>query len=64
MPGPCSNPDGDRRRQAQLNEIVCNVHFTCDMADFNKKGEPIVHEYITYREWLIRRNKLRTGKTV
>jgi hypothetical protein len=58
MPGPCSTPDGDKRRHEELNEIVCNIHFTCDM------DERKAHEYITLRQWLCQRNKLRTGKTL
>lgn len=58
MSGPCSQPDGDKRRHEELNEIVCDIHFNCDM-DVDKK-----HEFITYRMWLLKRNKLRTGKTV
>ena len=57
MAGPCSNPSGPKRVWEEMNEIVCNIHFNCDM-DADK-----THEYITYREWLARRNKLRTGKT-
>lgn len=64
MSGPMSYPMGDRRRWEELNEIVCDIHFNCDMADVNKKGEPVVHDYITYREWLLKRNRLKTGKTV
>jgi hypothetical protein len=42
---------------------VCNTHFVC----WEGKGElkqfyPC--ELLTYREWLIKRNKLRTGKTL
>jgi hypothetical protein len=58
MAGPCSLPNGDKRRWEELNMIVCDVHFKCDM-DPDK-----THDYITYREWLARRNRLRTGKTV
>lgn len=58
MPGPCSNPNGPRAVWEQLNEIVCNIHFNCDM-DINKK-----HEYLTYRMWLAHRGRLTTGKTV
>ena len=58
MAGPCSYPDGDKRRWEELNEIVCDLHFQCDM-DPNK-----AHDYITYRVWLARRNRLRTGKSV
>lgn len=57
MSGPCSQPDGDKRRHEELNEIVCNIHFNCEM-------EPDkAHEYITYRVWLANRGKLHTGKT-
>lgn len=58
MVGPCSQPDGDKRRWVELNQIVCDIHFHCDM------GEEKTHDYITYRMWLARRNRLRTGKTV
>lgn len=61
--GPCSLPDGDKRRYDELNEIVCANHYHCDSAEFNKNGEPVVHDFITYREWLFRKNRLRTGKT-
>ena len=58
MSGPCSQPDGDKKRQEELNEIVCNIHFHCDN-DADKK-----HDFVTYRLWLAQRGKLRTGKTV
>jgi hypothetical protein len=58
MAGPCSQPDGDKRRWNELNEIVCDIHYHCDM-DKNKR-----HEFITYRMWLLKRNRLHTGKTV
>lgn len=58
MAGPCSTPDGDKRRHDELNEIVCNIHFTCDMRADRE------HEFITLRSWLAQRGKLRTGKTV
>jgi len=64
MPGPCSTPGGDKRRHAELNEIVCDIHFNCGMEQFDKKGNPVAHDYITYRVWLARRNRLRTGKSV
>ena len=64
MAGPCSLPNGDTRSDwAVLNETVCNIHFNCNMQLVDSKGREIVHDYITYREWLARRNKLRTGKT-
>lgn len=64
MSGPCSLPNGPKSAWEEMNEIVCNIHFNCDMQVVDKKGKPVAHEYITYREWLARRNKLRTGKTV
>lgn len=57
MPGPMSLPDGDKRRYDELNEIVCNNHYYCDM------DEDKSHDYMTYRVWLVMRNRLRTGKT-
>jgi len=64
MSGPVSLPDGPKSRWEELNEIVCDIHFNCNMRKVNDKGEEIVHDYITYRTWLLRRNRLRTGKTV
>lgn len=63
MPGPNSLPSGDKRRYEELNQIVCNIHFECDMREYDKHGDTVTHEYITYRLWLLNRNKLRTGKT-
>ena len=58
MSGPCSLPMGDRTRWNELNEIVCDIHYHCDM-DKEK-----THAYMTYRMWLAKRGKLRTGKSV
>lgn len=58
MPGPNSLPEGNKARWNELNEIVCDIHFKCDM-DVDKK-----HEYITLRTWLAKRGRLTTGKTV
>lgn len=63
MPGPCSLPNGSKKEYAEMNEIVCAIHFTCEMQEVDKNGKPVKHDYITYREWLSRRNRLRTGKT-
>lgn len=63
MSGPMSFPAGDKRRYEELNEIVCNNHFHCNMEEYDKHGNVITHDYITYREWLRRRNRLTTGKT-
>lgn len=57
MAGPCSQPEGNKARWEELNEIVCNIHFTCYM-DAEKK-----HDYMPYRLWLAQRKRLRTGKT-
>lgn len=64
MAGPLSLPSGNRREYDELNDIVCDIHFNCDMQEVSKHGDEIKHDYITYREWLSRRNKLRTGKTM
>ena len=58
MAGPCSQPDGNKDRWNELNQIVCGIHYHCDM-DPDKK-----HNYMTYRMWLAARGRLRTGKTV
>jgi len=57
MAGPCSMPAQDKKRWEEMNTIVCDIHFNCDM-DADKP-----HDYVTYRVWLMRRNRLRTGKT-
>lgn len=64
MSGPCSLPAGPKSRWEELNEIVCDVHFKCNMADFDKKGNVVKHDYITFREWLLRRNRLQTTRRV
>jgi hypothetical protein len=64
MPGPVSLPEGNKARWNELNEIVCDMHFACNMATHDKDGNIISHDYITYRQWLLRRNRLTTGKTV
>lgn len=63
MSGPCSVPKQDKSYSDELNEIVCDIHFNCKMQLEDNHGNPITHDYITYREWLRRRNRLRTGKT-
>lgn len=63
MAGPCSFPEGDKRRWAELNETVCDKHFVCNMRTHDDKDNVVVHDYITYREWLFRRHRLTTGKT-
>jgi hypothetical protein len=66
MAGPCSQPEGNYARWTELNEIVCNVHFDCTPeARYQtalKRGAKC--DLITYRMWLLKRNRLRTGKTL
>lgn len=64
MAGPCSLPHGPKSKWEEMNEIVCDKHFTCDMAEEDDKGREVIHDYITYREWLFRRRRLTTGKSV
>lgn len=56
MSGPVSLPTGPKARWEELNEIVCNIHFNCDM-DPDKK-----HEYVTYRMWLLARGRRLTAR--
>lgn len=64
MAGPCSMPEGNKARWNEMNEIVCDIHFNCEMQEVDKHGNKVKHDYITYRVWLLRRNRLRTGKTI
>lgn len=63
MAGPCSMPNQDKKSWEEMNEIVCDVHFHCKMEEFDKHGNVVRHDYVPYRVWLLRRNRLRTGKT-
>lgn len=63
MPGPCSLPQGPKSQWEEMNEIVCDIHFNCNMQLVDKHGKEVKHDYIPYRLWLARRKKLRTGKT-
>jgi len=71
MSGPCSLPNGNRDEWNRHNEIVCDIHLTdgkgstCTPATpkMGGKGEEIAHVFVTYRVWLLKRNRLRTGKT-
>ncbi len=63
MAGPVSLPEGNKARWNELNEIVCDKHYHCNMAVEDKDGNPVTHDYVTYRVWLMRRNRLRTGKS-
>lgn len=51
MSGPCSLPGGPKSRWEELNEIVCDIHYHCDM------NADKVHDFITYRMWLINRGR-------
>lgn len=68
MAGPCSFPSGTSRREYdEMWELVCNYHGSCTPDShrvFDKNGDIISHSFITRREWLARRNRLRTGKTL
>ena len=65
MSGPCSLPNGASSKYSwdELNEIVCDVHFNCDMRVKDNHGAVVKHDFITLREWLFRRRRLTTGKT-
>lgn len=61
MSGPCSLPNGSSRMEyAEQWFIVCDYHKNCTPDDHNAE---LKHDFIFKREWLARRNKLRTGKT-
>lgn len=73
MPGPLSLPNGRSRVEyTEMWDIVCDIHHknderVCTPDDhkmLDKYGDVIFHAWVTKREWLARRNKLRTGKTV
>lgn len=71
MSGPCSLPNGNSRMEyAAMWNLVCDIHHKGNIictpdnhTVFDKHGDLIHHAFITKREWLARRNKLRTGKT-
>ncbi len=67
MPGPNSLPNGSSRMEyAEMWVLVCDYHNNCTPDShkvFDKHGDIIFHAFITKREWLAKRNKLRTGKT-
>ena len=62
MSGPCSYPAGDKREQNRLNEMMCDRHKDCTPA--SPVGKDLEHEFVTTRMWLLKRNRLRTGKTI
>lgn len=66
MPGPCSLPNGGRREYEEMGHIVCDLHKDCTPDSHQKEdknGASIHHVWMTYREWMLKRGKLRTGKT-
>lgn len=60
MAGPNSFPAGDRAEHARLMEEVCLAHTNC-VGDKATEKKPCV--WVTRREWLLRGNRLVTGKT-
>lgn len=66
MPGPCSLPNGNKAEYAEMWDMVCDYHKDCTPGShrvLDKHWDLISHAFITKREWLAKRNKLRTGKT-
>lgn len=67
MPGPCSLPNGNSRAEWRgMWEMVCDYHGNCTPDNhrvLDVRGDVINHNFITRREWLAMRNKLRTGKS-
>jgi hypothetical protein len=60
MSGPLSVPNGTKQFYEELRSPKCDKHNDC----YGEKGtekNPCV--MITTREWLLRRNRLATGKT-
>lgn len=68
MPGPCSMPNGTSKTEYEEQWFkLCDFHKDCtpdNHREYDKYGEPVPHMFITKREWLARRKRLRTGKTV
>lgn len=67
MSGPCSLPNGSSRAEWRgMWDTVCDIHKDCTPDShrvFDKYGDIIFHAWISKREWLAKRGKLRTGKT-
>ena len=61
MAGPGSMPSGDRKEYEFLREMRCDAHGEYCYGDGEERKTP--HVMITWREWLLKRNRLRTGKT-
>ena len=67
MPGPLSTPNGDTRIiRGHVNEVfMCEKHNTdydSHNEEFNKDGELLCRR-VSLREYLLKRNRLVTGKT-
>ena len=60
MSGPLSVPARDKQFSDELRQPRCDVHKEC-WGELGTKKNPCV--LIPFREWLLKRNKLRTGKT-
>lgn len=60
MAGPNSVPAGDKALYERLTEFVCVKHTDC-VGDKATEKSPC--EWLSRREWLLKSNRLRTGKT-
>jgi hypothetical protein len=60
MAGPNSVPSGDKALYERLTQFVCIAHNDC-VGDKASEKKPCV--WVTRREWLLRGNRLVTGKT-
>ena len=60
MPGPLSLPSGDKQFDCELRQSRCDIHKECWGEKGTKKNPCVM---IPFREWLLKRNRLRTGKT-
>lgn len=66
MAGPCSLPNGGRREYDEQWILVCDIHRECypdHCQEFDRHGNEIKHDFISQRLWLLKRNRLKTGKT-
>lgn len=60
MSGPCSVPFGDKQFSEELREPKCDRHDKCWGEKGSEKNPCVM---ISTREWLLKRNRLKTGKT-
>jgi hypothetical protein len=60
MSGPLSVPCGDKQFYNELRSPKCDKHDKCWGGKGTKKNPCVM---ISTREWLLRRNRLATGKT-